>query len=79
MHDQIRLTVVATGFDQNKQQLQQFVSHPQPVINTPREEPQQPSNQPTQPLITNNSDQTKEKKSEEEDEWDIPAFLRQRN
>jgi len=79
MHDQIRLTVVATGFDQNKQQLQQFVSHPQPIINTNREEPQQSPNQPTQPLITNSSDQTKEKKSEEEDEWDIPAFLRQRN
>src|SRR6266704_5772547 len=33
MHDQIRITVVATGFDQTKQRLQQFViQQPQPVI-----------------------------------------------
>lgn len=79
MHDQIRLTVVATGFDQTKQKLQQFVTPPQPIINTNREEPQQPVSQPQQPFITNSSDQTQEKKNEEEDEWDIPAFLRQKN
>lgn len=77
MHDQIRITVVATGFDQHKQRLQQFV----PQLR--QEEQQQPSPQ------TNNNhtpqpqppQQQPQPKSElkEEDEWDIPAFLRQKN
>lgn len=80
MHDQIRITVVATGFDGTKQTLQQFVSTQQPAQQ--REESQQPSNnqQNPQPFIANNSGQAaKEQKADEEDEWDIPAFLRQRN
>jgi cell division protein FtsZ len=81
MHDQIRITVVATGFDQTKQRLQQFVSTPtpmQPIEETPQQ-PSQPQQNP-QPFINNSSNQTtQEKKNEEEDEWDIPAFLRQRN
>ncbi|MGI8419485.1 MAG: cell division protein FtsZ [Candidatus Levyibacteriota bacterium] len=113
MHDQIRITVVATGFDQAKQRLQQFVI-PQPtpeISQTPlsRQDPflqgiqnnnnnnqqqQQPQSQP-QPQQSNDDDQHQppimqqsrqqqqddERKSEKsaEDEWDIPAFLRQRN
>ena len=78
MHDQIRLTVVATGFDQNKQQLQQFVSTPQPIQPREEERPAAPQNQP---FVSNPSSNTPtpETKKEEEDEWDIPAFLRQRN
>jgi len=78
MHDQIRLTVVATGFDQNKQQLQQFVSTPQPIQPREEERPAVPQNQP---FVSNPSSNTPtpETKKEEEDEWDIPAFLRQRN
>lgn len=72
MHDQIRITVVATGFDQNKQKLQQFI-----VPNFQKPQPQEPqvSQQPS-PMQSNSSEQKEEK---EEDEWDIPAFLRQRN
>jgi cell division protein FtsZ len=70
MHDQIRITVVATGFDQSKQKLQQFVA---PHIRQP--EPQQ-----EQPAVNTTQQQQQPKKEEkEEDEWDIPAFLRQRN
>jgi cell division protein FtsZ len=101
MHDQIRITVVATGFDQAKQRLQQFVI-PQPtpeVSQTPLtrqqdpfmqpQQPQQPQQQPQQQDDDRNSfspqqmqqPQEEEKKEEKsaEDEWDIPAFLRQRN
>lgn len=80
LHDQIRITVVATGFDQTKQRLQQFVipqPTPQvtqtPLTSTPAvNDPQQQQQQAQQ----NQNDQ---KKENPEDEWDIPAFLRQRN
>ncbi len=103
MHDQIRITVVATGFDQAKQRLQQFVI-PQPtpeISSTPLtrqqqdpfiQQPQQNHQQPQQQEqedhnpFTNQPQmqqpqQQEEKKEEKsaEDEWDIPAFLRQRN
>ena len=85
MHDQLRITVVATGFDQNKQRLQQFVIRQE-------EEPVQQrtiinnGNVTGNPMVTNGSAQQdipqEEPKKEEknpEDDWDIPAFLRQRN
>jgi len=101
MHDQIRITVVATGFDQAKQRLQQFVI-PQPtpqISQTPlsrqdpfmQPQPQQNQNQqdqqqqddhnpfaPQQSMQPLQQEEKKEEKSAE-DEWDIPAFLRQRN
>lgn len=106
MHDQIRITVVATGFDQAKQRLQQFViPQPTPEISpTPltrqQQDPftqqqsqqtqQQQQSQQTQqqdqedhnPFTNQPQMQQQEEKKEEksaEDEWDIPAFLRQRN
>lgn len=107
MHDQIRITVVATGFDQAKQRLQQFVI-PQPtpeISQTPlsRQDPflqglnnnnnqqQQQQNQTqdddqqhqqSSPFMQNQPQQQNDDKKDEksaEDEWDIPAFLRQRN
>ena len=88
MHDQLRITVVATGFDQTKQRLQQFVS---PHLQRPQPQPQQEQpnynnnsyNQQENPEPTQNT-QTQQpaepvKQEKEEDEWDIPAFLRQRN
>lgn len=92
MHDQLRITVVATGFDQTKQRLQQFVApqyqrpsngqnftnnygnNTEPTSNTNTNtyqdpQQQQPPQQTTPPA----------KQESEEDEWDIPAFLRQRN
>lgn len=93
MHDQLRITVVATGFDQTKQRLQQFMSphiqrsQPQPQEHSAnawgmgnptqpeQSEPEQPQQQTqSQPQNANSQPETKE-----EDEWDIPAFLRQRN
>lgn len=63
MHDQIKITVIATGFDQNKQKMKHFIiteekdNEEQKTVHTQQEEP------------ANGKD----------DIWDIPAFLRQRN
>ena len=72
MHDQIKITVVATGFDQTRQVLREFVapiqneeatqSQGQQVNNNPNQ------NTPIQPPV-----------EEEDDSWDIPAFLRNKN
>lgn len=97
MHDQIRITVVATGFDQTKQRLQQFVAPhyqrqaaPEPLPNpfvtqgsaqsyqddAPQQEEHQQREEPQQVMPQTSQPPQKET---EEDEWDIPAFLRQRN
>lgn len=80
MHDQIRITVVATGFDQTKQRLQQFVIN-QPSAKQPEKTNQQINSSQgisnTAP-IQNNTEPAK-KEENPEDDWDIPAFLRQRN
>src|SRR6266568_6540219 len=105
MHDQIRITVVATGFDQAKQRLQQFVI-PQPtpqLSQTPLSRQQDPFMQPQQqnqnsqqqqqdsddqnlnpfsaqqPVQQQQQQDDKKDEKSAEDEWDIPAFLRQRN
>lgn len=94
MHDQLRITVVATGFDSHKKQLSQFVSTPHaeeesPFIqNTPTPQ-SEPSHNPQNPYMQNQNngngftkqeEQPQQKKPESpEDEWDIPAFLRQKN
>ena len=62
MHDQIKITVIATGFDQTRQRLTQFMvpekkAEEVSAAETPKEEPI----------------------GDEEDVFEIPAFLRQRN
>ncbi len=77
MHDQIRITLVATGFDQTKQRLQQFViQQPTPQIKTNTNPINPLGNE--EPVQQTQSDQDKDDKKPEDD-WDIPAFLRQRN
>ncbi|MBI4080673.1 MAG: cell division protein FtsZ [Candidatus Levybacteria bacterium] len=87
MHDQIRITVVATGFDQTKQRLQQFVVTGPRLDEKPssqqQETPQptqqsQPFNQSMGTTVTSNNN-SGNSDLKEEDEWDIPAFLRQKN
>ncbi len=83
MHDQIRITVVATGFDQAKQRLQQFVvQQPEPEVVQPNvvaqgSQPDGSDNQQQQPQQAQQQENKKEENPE--DDWDIPAFLRQRN
>ncbi len=60
MHDQIKITVIATGFDQTRQTLREFIvpeKKLEEVVQPPQEEPI----------------------GEEEDVFEIPAFLRQKN
>lgn len=82
MKGELRITVVATGFDQAKQRMQQF------VVQQPEPEVIQPNvvaagNQPdgTEPTDQQQQVAPQEAKKDEnpEDDWDIPAFLRQRN
>lgn len=92
MHDQLRITVVATGFDSSKQQLSQFVSQPHEEEHSPfiqssneqnrQDQPQHSMDQGQQSSQSQNgmSHEPQMKKPEtKEDEWDIPAFLRQKN
>lgn len=84
MKDQIKITVIATGFDPMKTQMQQFM--PSHVIKPPvqTQHTQQPDPTPapsanpapnqTTPAAT---DDTQDQ--DDEDVWNIPAFLRHRN
>ena len=66
MKDQIKITVIATGFDQTRQPFREFVAQP---VSTEEEVEEEKGEQPPE----------EEKKEEEKDIWDIPAFLRQKN
>ena len=64
MKDQVKITVIATGFDQTRQPFKEFTAPPK-SINTNIEE--------------DKIQQQEETPKEEKDIWDIPAFLRQKN
>ncbi len=69
MHDQIKITVIATGFDQTRQTLKEFVTpHPATTVKQVLDEKDRSK---TVEII--------EEEDKEEEVWDIPAFLRQRN
>lgn len=68
MHDQIKIAVIATGFDQARQRLAEFV--------VPDKKPEEVQ----QGAISQPQEQTSDSsKKEDEDIFEIPAFLRQRN
>jgi len=72
MHDQMKITVIATGFDQVRQTLKEFV--------TPMATRQEPgTEQNTQDPQPQDQKQPQIPTQEEDDSWDIPAFLRNRN
>jgi cell division protein FtsZ len=66
MRDQLKITVIATGFDHSRQTFREFVSTPLTQHTEVKHE-----EQTRQPI--------EEKKEEDSDSWDIPAFLRQKN
>jgi cell division protein FtsZ len=76
MHDQMKITVIATGFDSTRQTLKEFMT---PTINRVMEQSQQ--SQQSQPKINEPEPPvpTEAPAQEEDDTWDIPAFLRNRN
>lgn len=68
MVDQVKITVVATGFDETKKKLKELSYKPEPQAQS-QSKNDQVSDQYAQPQPAPSTD--------EEDEWDIPAFLRQ--
>jgi cell division protein FtsZ len=63
MVDQVKITVVATGFDEAKRRLQELTSHLEA--------------KPAGEAASKEAPPPEEPPASEEDEWDIPAFLRQ--
>lgn len=59
MHDMMKITLIATGFDESRKRLQDFMTQKEEAVNEDLED---------QPM-----------KEDEENVFDIPAFLRQRN
>lgn len=69
MHDQIKIAVIATGFDHTRQTLKEFVK---PIV----------AAVPTRAEIGDDQEPMSQESPQEDnsdDAWDIPAFLRQRN
>lgn len=74
MHDQIKITVIATGFDSTRQTLKEFVT---PTLNqnpTPVQSQTQSPLGEVPPLTDEDVPP-----ADENEPWDIPAFLRQKN
>ncbi len=86
--DQIKITVIATGFDETKKRLRELSG--KPAMDTrygyprggtaftkpaPSQSPIEPPTQPTPTAFPPSADEV----PPEEDEFDIPAFLRQRS
>jgi cell division protein FtsZ len=73
MHDQMKITVIATGFDSTRQTMKEFMT---PTINRVMEQSQQSNSTSTsvEPPVP-----IEPPVEEEDDTWDIPAFLRQKN
>jgi cell division protein FtsZ len=82
--DQVKITVIATGFDETKRRLRELsgrspyassMAHtvPQGTVPTTQPQPQQP------PAVYNPPAVPSDELPPEEDEFDIPAFLRQKS
>lgn len=74
MHDQIKITVIATGFDQTTQTLKEFMAPSIKIVDVGKADGEDRQETPQKP-------EPKKIPEEDKDEeiWDIPAFLRQRN
>jgi len=84
--DQVKITVIATGFDETKRRLREMSGRPGYGIREPFQSQQSPVNTPSQPQTPVNPTQAPQytppvtdEVPPEEDEYDIPAFLRQRS
>ncbi len=84
MRDQMKITVIATGFDSTRQTLREFVTPPAQQFNQNLQmsEQDQSTNEPiSQDQNNPNPAPNVPVGTEDKDEevWDIPAFLRQKN
>ena len=77
MRDQIKITVIATGFDSTRQTLKEFIT---PTINRVMEQSQENIPSSSNSNISEQPPEPQEPPVEDQDDtWDIPAFLRQKN
>jgi len=74
MHDQIKITVIATGFDSTRQTLKEFVTPSLNQDSSPVQTQPQNSVGEVPPLTDEDVPPV-----DENEPWDIPAFLRQKN
>lgn len=82
LKEQIKITVIATGFDSAKSRLKGFMPAYGGRYETPHQKPQpQPQSQLQKPQTQQPQTAVGEPEEEQsnEDMWDIPAFLRQKN
>ncbi len=81
LKDQIKITVIATGFDSTKSRLKEFM--PAYGVNYQNQDHSQvsqiPTSKPQQVPQPQQIVSEPEQKQTDEDVWDIPAFLRQKN
>ncbi len=85
MRDQMKITVIATGFDSTRQTLREFVAPPIQQYNSSQNSGQEDQNTNKPPIQDQNNNQTQtpnpqgQNQENDEEVWDIPAFLRQKN
>lgn len=80
--DQVKISVIATGFDETKRRLREMTGRPAygvPGVRPAPIQPTPPTDQPTQPPQQQPPPAADDQLPPEEDEFDIPAFLRQRS
>ena len=83
--DQMRITVIATGFDEARSRLASMVTRSRPIAPQPAYTTGIVSEKPKTPILTPSpepeepqSTTSNQEPPAEEEDWDIPAFLRQR-
>ncbi len=77
MVDQVKVSVIATGFDESRMKLRQFTSPPKvnlPSGNMQSMSPQDDTSQTPRPPASSDDSNSS---SDTQDEFDVPAFLRQ--
>lgn len=84
LQGQIKITVVATGFDQSRAKLREFVapfrqSTPTPVANNQSNQQSTPTQQSNNSVMNTATPQATDDQADDEDVWNIPAFLRNKN
>jgi len=72
LKDEIRITLIATRFDESRVRLQQMVE------DTVERHVQEESQEKNSPFVNNNREKERQKE-EDDDIFEIPAFLRQKN
>ncbi len=78
LKDQIKITVIATGFDPTKERLREYMPTARSVAAPSQASQQVPQQSSSQPPVQNSTVQD-DTNQPDEDIWDIPAFLRHKN